>query len=205
MIHPPIGHSTAPGAVADTGVVEAPELAGLLADPGRLRALSAVVLGAAGSAEVARDAGLTSRQAVEALHRLRAAGLVISGPDGLAVDHDALRRLARAAAPAQESNDLAPFVEGRQLRSLPAGRDRRWNVLAHVATHALQAGRDYPERELVEALRPWCEDGPVDTSALRRYLVEEGLVSRGSGIYRLGSDGPPLSEGERLVRGMGLE
>lgn len=78
-------------------------------------------------------------------------------------------------------------------------------MLAHVATHALQAGRDYPEDELVALLRPWCEGGSVDTAALRRYLVEEGLVSRGGGIYRLGSDGPPPSPGERQVRALGLD
>lgn len=104
----------------------------------------------------------------------------------------------------QEQGPLAPFVEGRRLRSLPAAPDRRWNVLAHVATHALETGRDYDEREVTERLQQWCEGGEVDAVALRRYLVEQGLVSRGGGTYRLGSDGPEPSPGERMVRGLGL-
>lgn len=77
-------------------------------------------------------------------------------------------------------------------------------MLAHVATHALQTGRDYDERELTGRLQEWCEGGEVDAVALRRYLIEQGLVSRGDGTYRLGGDGPELSPGERLVRGLGL-
>ncbi len=103
-----------------------------------------------------------------------------------------------------DRDPMAPFVEGRRLRSLPAAAERRWSVLAHVATHVLQPGRDYDERELTGRLQEWCEGGEVDAVALRRYLVEQGLVSRGGGTYRLGSDGPEPSPGERLVRGLGL-
>lgn len=99
---------------------------------------------------------------------------------------------------------MVPFLEGRRLRSLLAAAERRWSVLAHVATHALQTGRDYDERELTERLQEWCQDGEVDAVALRRYLVEQGLVSRGGGTYRLGGDGPEPSPGERLVQGLGL-
>jgi hypothetical protein len=44
----------------------------------------------------------------------------------------------------------------------------------------------------------------VDHAALRRYLVDSGLVSRGAGVYRLGGDAVRPSPGEALVRGMGL-
>lgn len=98
---------------------------------------------------------------------------------------------------------LSPFVQGRSLRSLPSSRDRRWNVLAHVATHAFTAGEQYDEREVTRRLALWCAGGNVDAVALRRYLVEEQLLSRGGGTYRLGSDGPPPSLGERRVRAMG--
>lgn len=184
--------------------MDAVDLVKALADPRRLRVLAAVALGTSDLTEVARVAQLSPREAAEALHRLSDAGL-ISWEGGPHVDHDALRALAAQHSPDAGSGTLVPFVVGRRLHKLPSNPDRRWSVLAHVATHALEAGRDYPERELVEQLKPWCDGGTVDTSALRRYLVEEGLISRGGGIYRLGSDGPPLSEGERLVRGMGLE
>jgi adenylate cyclase len=105
----------------------------------------------------------------------------------------------------RSQDPLSPFVDGRRLRSLPSSKDRRWNVLAHVATHAFTTGEDYDEREVTRRLAEWCQGGSVDAVALRRYLVEEQLLSRGGGTYRLGSDGPPPSLGERLVRGMGLD
>lgn len=182
------------------------QLAGLLADPRRLQILSAVALGASSTDQVAQTIGVSARSVSEALYRLTSAGVVVDDDGDLRIGYDILRELAATARETDDADgDLAPFVEGRRLRSLPAGRDRRWNVLAHVATHALETGRDYSERELVAELSPWCEGGDVDTSALRRYLVEEGLVSRGGGIYRLGSDGPPLSPGEQILQSMGLD
>ena len=78
-------------------------------------------------------------------------------------------------------------------------------VLAHVAAHTFEPGTDYDERTVNELLVAWCEGGEVDHAALRRYLVESGLMSRGSGVYRLGGgDAVPPSAGEAMVRGMGL-
>lgn len=188
-----------------TGSAGVSGLAGLLADERRLRALAAVALGATTTAAVADAARLPRREAAAALHRLVDAGLVVEAGSGLAVAYEGLQQLARDERPAgEDATGLAPFVEGRRLRSLPAARERRWGVLAHVATHAFQTGRDYTEREVVAVLDAWCTGGEVDHAALRRYLVEEGLVSRGGGIYRLGGDAPALSPGEQAVRSLGL-
>jgi hypothetical protein len=75
-----------------------------------------------------------------------------------------------------------------------------------VVERAFERGRDYDEPAVDERLRAWCEDGEVDHAALRRYLVEAGLLLRGSGVYRVADDGPPPEPGlgERLVRGLGL-
>jgi len=196
----------APGGPYEDERMDPLDVARALADPRRMRALAAVALGARDADAVAEHTGRSVRETSEAVHRLRDSGLITDDAIGMAVDYDALRTLVRDAAPAAASagHGLSPFIEGRRLRSLPAARERRWSVLAHVATHALELGRDYTERELVARLAEWCNDGPVDTSALRRYLVEERLVSRGSGLYRLGGDGPPLSKGEQLMQGMGL-
>lgn len=179
-------------------------LAGLLAEPKRLRALAAVALGATTAPEVADLARLSGKDAATALHRLRTAGVVVEQDGRLSIAVDALRAAAATERPEPDPTGLRPFVEGRRLLSLPAAADRRWSVLAHVATHALENGRDYDEREVTERLQEWCEGGTVDAVALRRYLVEQGLVSRGGGTYRLGSDGPEPSPGERMVRGLGL-
>lgn len=99
---------------------------------------------------------------------------------------------------------LEPFVRDRRLLSLPAKAQRRWTVLAHIATHAFEPGTDYDEAEVNARLGEWCEGGSVDHAALRRYLVEAGLMSRGSGVYRLGGDAVEPGPGEARVRGMGL-
>ena len=187
-------------------MLTARSLAGLLADERRLRALSAVALGASTTADVAAAAGLSSREAAAAVHRLAAAGLLSGDP--LQVDLAALRAAAADAAPAVEADDvphLRAFVRGRRLVGLPAQPTRRWDVLAHVVQETFAAGRDYDEAEVNALLAPWCEGAPVDHAALRRYVVESGLMSRGAGVYRLGPDAPPPSPGEQRVRAMGLD
>jgi hypothetical protein len=52
-------------------------------------------------------------------------------------------------------------------------------VLGYVARR-FEEGRDYEERD-VNALLAELHD---DTAALRRYLVDEGLLGRESGVYR---------------------
>lgn len=175
-------------------------LAGLLADDRRLRVVGAVALGAATPADVAAATGLPARDVTALLHRLTAAGVLTAEP--LAVAYDALRALARTDA--GDPGPLAPFVVGDRLRSLPAAPARRRAVLAHVAERALPPDRDHTEAEVNALLGAWCDGGEVDRAALRRYLVEEGLVSRGGGVYRRGRDTVPPGLGERRVRALGL-
>ena len=120
------------------------------------------------------------------------------------IDVDRLRALAAAQRPPAEASPLEPFVRGRTLRSLPAQPERRWTVLAHVAACTFRTGTDYSEQEVNLLLAEWCEGGSVDDAALRRYLVESGLMSRGSGVYRVGGDAVVPGPGERAVRRMGL-
>ena len=182
------------------------DLVGLLAEPVRLRLLSAVALGARTDEEVATAAGLTGRDAAAARRRLVDAGVVVHGPQGWAVDYPALRRAARdRRPPAQEHGSLAPFVVGRQLRSMPAQAERRRQVLEHVATTTFAPAERYAEPAVDERLKAWCSGGTVDHAALRRYLVEGGHLVRGSGVYALPSaDPPPQGVGERYVAGLGL-
>ena len=183
------------------------ELVGLVAEPVRLRLLAAVALGARTDAAAAAAAGITVREAAAARQRLAAAGVVVAGPEGWTVDHDALRRAARDSRPppGDEDRSLLPFVVGRQLRSMPAQAGRRAVVLDHVATTTFEPGRQYAEPAVDELLTAWCSGGTVDHAALRRYLVEGGHLVRGSGIYALpSSEPPPLGAGERYVAGLGL-
>ncbi len=67
--------------------------------------------------------------------------------------------------------------DGR-LTSIPAHRAKRLVVLDHLV-RVFEPGVRYPEREVNALLAVW----HPDTAALRRYLVDEGLLSRDAGVY----------------------
>lgn len=68
-------------------------------------------------------------------------------------------------------------ADGR-IAPMPARRMKRLVVLDHVA-RAFEVGRRYPEREVDVVLKAFHDDH----AALRRYLVEEGFLSREAGVY----------------------
>jgi hypothetical protein len=172
------------GALARAG-----ELLGLLAEPDRLRAAAALALGAGAPGEIAERAGLSLKDTMRALARLEAGGLVSSGKDGWLLHTDLLKDVARAAAPAEPADDygtadrevaavLRSFLRDGRLSSIPAHRGKRLVVLDHVV-RVFEPGVRYPEREVNALLRAFHDD----TAALRRYLVDEGLMSREAGEY----------------------
>lgn len=61
---------------------------------------------------------------------------------------------------------------------MPAKRSRRLVVLDRVA-QVFEPGRRYPEHEVNVMLQAFYDD----YAALRRYLVDEGLMSREDGQY----------------------
>lgn len=64
------------------------------------------------------------------------------------------------------------------LRSIPVRRAKRLVVLDRVV-QVFDVGRRYPEREVNVLLRAF----HPDVAALRRYLVDEGFMSRQDGVY----------------------
>lgn len=68
-------------------------------------------------------------------------------------------------------------AEGR-LVTVPAKRGKRLVVLDHLAQR-FEPGERYSETEVNALLR---EVHP-DVAALRRYLVDEGFLSREAGVY----------------------
>jgi len=74
---------------------------------------------------------------------------------------------------------LRVFVapDGR-LRGVPRRRSKRLVVLDHVA-RVFEVGRRFSEPEVNAALRAFDDD----VAALRRYLVDEGFLSREAGVY----------------------
>lgn len=164
---------------------------GRLADERRLRALSAVALGASSVSETAARAGLSDDEAARALAHLVGAGIIHQGEQGLEVELDTFARAARAAATPRTRADLSDaspeqaallrnFVDGDgRITALPARAGKRRLVLEYVAGR-FEADREYREREVNGLLLSVYDD----VATLRRYLVDEGLLERESGIYR---------------------
>ena len=74
---------------------------------------------------------------------------------------------------------LRPFVRDGRISAIPAKRSARMLLLDRVA-QAFEPGRRYPELAVNEILKALHDDH----AALRRYLVDEDLLSRTpDGIY----------------------
>jgi hypothetical protein len=182
-----------PGKADDADGLDPTVVVRLLAEPARLRAFAALVLGAETLGEVAANAGISVAAASRALGRLVAGGLVDETPGGprqpalYRVVEERLTATAQSLAGplAQPPEDQTPaekvlaafFVDGH-LVALPAARSKRRVVLDHLASQ-FEPGRVYPEREVNFVL------GLVhaDYAALRRYLVDEGFMERRDGFY----------------------
>jgi hypothetical protein len=169
--------------------MDAATIVGLLAEPARLKVVAALALGAGTIEEVSRLSGLPLKDVALAARRLARAGLVHRDGHvlGLHTEHfGAAARAAAEAAPAPEplSDDpaedavLSAFVRNGRLVSIPAQRAKRLVVLDHLV-RVFEPGVRYPEREVNVLLATW----HPDVAALRRYLVDEGLLTRDSGIY----------------------
>jgi hypothetical protein len=150
-----------------------------------------LVLGASTLDAVRADTGLSARPAARALQRLVDAGLVLRGDDGtlhLIGEAFALaaraegERAPRSAEHADEPENVArvlrAFVRDGRLTSIPAVRSKRLVVLDWLAQR-FEPGRHYDEpavNRIIAAVHP-------DTAALRRYLVDEGILARERGEY----------------------
>lgn len=179
---PPFGHRP---------LIDAGLLAGLLADPDRLRVASALVLGATTLDEVKAATGLGSRAAGRALSRLVDAALVIRDETGRHwLIEDAFRQAAIAAAPQDKPDPfdrpgdtarvLRAFVKDGRLVSIPSAHLKRRVVLDYIVQD-FEPGHRYTERQVNAILARWHED----VASLRRYLVDEEYLERevGGGAY----------------------
>ena len=68
---------------------------------------------------------------------------------------------------------LRPFVRDGRISAMPARRSARLLLLDQVA-QAFEPGRRYPEAVVSDVLKSLYDDH----AALRRYLVDEELMSR---------------------------
>ena len=87
---------------------------------------------------------------------------------------DELRRLT------DEERVIRAFVKDGRLVSIPAKPRKRELLLLYLLDVAFPDDRVYEEREVNQRLALLHRD----VSALRRYLVDGGLMTRDAGIYR---------------------
>jgi hypothetical protein len=169
--------------------MEAGTIVGLLADPVRLKVVAALALGADTIESVAEATGLSLKDVALAARRLARAGLVHRDGHALALRSERFGEAARSAAasappaprlstdPAQDAV-LRTFLRDGRLVSIPAQHSKRRVVLEHLV-HVFEPGVRYPEREVNALLAAW----HPDVAALRRYLVDEALLTREAGVY----------------------
>lgn len=176
---------------SDPPPLDAGELVGLLADDDRRKVVAALVLGASTTPELIRATGLEGRRVVRALNRLVSGGLVFDAEGDQHVLLEAAFQLAARAvaaarpvsdehsdAPADEAKVLRAFVRDGRLISIPSGWAKRKIVLDWLAQR-FEPGRRYSEAMVNLSL---AQVHP-DTAALRRYLVDDGFLSRDHGEY----------------------
>jgi len=166
--------------------VKATTLTGLLSDEERLRVVAAIALGARTIDDVAKTSEVTPEDVRRVLPRLISAG-VVEDRDGLRIDIAAFREAARERPPRRrELPDATPeqeqvlrnFVDEGRLKALPVRAGQRRVVLEYLAGR-FDEGIEYPEAEVNEVLKSFHDD----YASMRRYLVDEGLLTRGNGYY----------------------
>jgi hypothetical protein len=169
----------------------------LVLDPVRLAVLGAAAVGPVDSTPLAEELGVQTRSVLLAIVKLREAGL-LDETGRLAVD--TLQRLGselptlEGAAPSvtegpwgqEEATVLRRFFDGTRLTRIPAQHAKRLIILDRLAQE-FEPGVRYPEREVNFTLQLWYPD----YAALRRYLVDEGFLTRAEGVYwRIGGRFP---------------
>ena len=162
----------------------------MLADDDRRRCWAALELGATSSDAVAVATGLSLAQVAKALGRLVGGGLVISGQDGgLHVNAPAIRLAAREALDRPDNDEhaempddvrkvLRSFIVDGRIAQIPTSAAKRRIVLDWVAQQ-FEPGERYTEPmvNLILGQRH------ADTAALRRYMVDAGILDRDAGQY----------------------
>jgi hypothetical protein len=181
--------------------VSAAEVLAALCDPARLAMLGRIAEAGSAGCDLDTAAGprASARDVRKRIVRLTAAGLVEADGPRLVARIDTIRAALEEAAPDDVGDDAGParvralFRRGR-LVDIPRAPDTRLALLRHLAER-FEPGRRYREPEVNAVLREVHDDH----AALRRYLVDSGLLGRddaGATYWRAGvaeaeGGGPP--------------
>lgn len=165
------------------------ELLRLVVDPTRLAVLGASVSGPIDVEALATALEEDRARVVRAVGVLRQAGLLdesmrlvrselIRIAADLPQDEPAADGIVEGPWSVEEADVLRRFFTGGRLQSIPAPRGKRLIVLERLVQQ-FEPGVRYPEREVNAVLQVFHED----YATLRRYLVDEGLLTRAEGVY----------------------
>jgi hypothetical protein len=163
-----------------------------LADPTRLSVAGILARGPATAALVAKELGLRTDAVQRHLTRLARVGIVAVEADRRTyrLQAEGLREAAAAAGPVrepglalgaadeEEESVLRQYFRAGRLTEIPVRRSKRRVILQRLALE-FEVGVRYPERQVNRIL----EKFHPDVAALRRYLVDEGFLSRERGEY----------------------
>jgi hypothetical protein len=163
-----------------------------LADPERLAVAGALAREPLTAKALADRLDLSLQKVRRHLTRLTGTGLVLAEADRRTYRllPEALRDAAREIGPSrdaglalgaideEEEAILRHYFRGGRLREIPAKQSKRLVVLTRLVLE-FEPGVRYPERVVNETLRRFHDD----YAALRRYLVDEELLTREKGLY----------------------
>jgi hypothetical protein len=85
---------------------------------------------------------------------------------------------SRVSSVLGRDEQFGPFVRQGRIVAMPA-RPARRRLLLDCVAQAFEPGLRYPEAVVDDVLRVLCDDH----ATLRRYLVDEGFLSRQAGVY----------------------
>jgi len=165
------------------------EYARLCLDPVRLAALGRAAEGTLTAEALTDGLNISRRRALETIAGLRLSGLTDENDRLLPGTLHEIAGTVPQAEPAAESitagdwtagevKVLETFFSGEDLVEIPSNRTKRLVVLERLAQD-FEPGVRYSEAEVSRHL----EHYNLDYAALRRYLVEENLLSRAEGTY----------------------
>ena len=129
----------------------------------------------------------------KALVTLEAEATRVGEADAGAWPHDGetlAETLDRMEATPEEARVLRSFLVDGRLGTIPAQHRKRQVVLRFLLERVFTEDREYPEKEVNQRLALF----NPDVAALRRYLVDDGFVTREAGQYRRAAASRPASE-----------
>ncbi len=162
-----------------------------LADAERLKIAGLLGVEALTPTQVAERLGMKPSDVQRHLESLAAAGLAHKEGEAFRLDSQALEKLTRQVL--AQSHPPAAEYEGDEftvktlrayltrdgtLKAIPTQHKKLMVILEYLVKE-FQPGTQYPESQVNQALRKYHED----TAALRRYMVDNGLLKRDKGLY----------------------